>query len=45
MLKTVKDVDVEITVISKDEFEKAINMGREFYIEAIKWGIIVHQQC
>ncbi|MCC6018552.1 MAG: nucleotidyltransferase domain-containing protein [Candidatus Verstraetearchaeota archaeon] len=45
MLKTIKDVDVEITVISKDEFEKAINMGREFYIEAIKWGIIVHQQC
>ena len=43
MLKTVKDVDVEITVISKDEFENAINTGREFYIEATKLGIVVYQ--
>lgn len=43
LLKTIKDVNVEITIVSKDEFENAITMGREYYVEAVKWGIVVYQ--
>jgi predicted nucleotidyltransferase len=41
-LATVKDVDVEITVISEGELERALSEGREFYVNAVKYGVEVY---
>jgi predicted nucleotidyltransferase len=41
-LATVKDVDVEITVISEGELERALREGRMFYVDAVKCGVEVY---
>ena len=41
-LATVKDVDVEITVISEGELERALSGDREFYVNAVKYGVEVY---
>jgi len=41
-LATVKDVDVEITVISRGELERALREGRKFYVDAVKYGVEVY---
>ncbi|MFZ8790326.1 MAG: nucleotidyltransferase domain-containing protein [Acidilobaceae archaeon] len=41
-LATVKDVDVEITVISEGELERALSEGRMFYVDAVKCGVEVY---
>lgn len=38
---SVRDVDVEITVISTHELEKALQENREFYVNTLRQGIIV----
>ncbi len=42
LLKAVKDVDVEVTVISLDELTKAVKGGNEFYLSALMHGIEVY---
>jgi predicted nucleotidyltransferase len=41
ILTSVRDVDVEITVISTHELEKALQENREFYVNTLRQGIIV----
>ena len=41
-LATVKDVDVEITVISRGELKRALREGRMFYVDAVKYGVEVY---
>jgi predicted nucleotidyltransferase len=41
-LATVEDVDVEITVISRGELERALREGRMFYVDAVKYGVEVY---
>ena len=42
MLRTVKDVDVEITLVSVEELKRAVAEGRDFYIQALRSGIVVY---
>ncbi len=37
----VGDVDVEITVVSTYELERAVQEGREFYVDAVRHGVEV----
>jgi predicted nucleotidyltransferase len=41
-LATVKDVDVEITVISEGELERALSKDGMFYVDAVKCGVEVY---
>jgi predicted nucleotidyltransferase len=41
MLASVGGVDVEITVVSRYELEKALDEGREFYVDAVRYGVEV----
>jgi len=41
ILTSVKDVDVEITVISTLELERALQENREFYVDTLKHGVVV----
>ena len=41
-LATVEDVDVEITVISGGELERALSEGRMFYVDGVKCGVEVY---
>jgi len=41
LLTSLKNIDIEITIVSEYELEKAIKENREFYIDAIKNGIVV----
>ena len=41
ILTSVRDVDVEITVIFTHELEKALQENREFYVNTLRQGIIV----
>jgi len=41
MLASVGGVDVEVTVVSKYELEKALDEGREFYVDAVRYGVEV----
>lgn len=41
-IKSIKDVDVEITIVSRHELEQAISIGKHFYVEAIKHGVRVY---
>jgi len=41
MLTSLDDVDVEVTVVSKKELEKALEESRGFYVEAIKYGAVI----
>lgn len=38
---SVGDVDVEITVVSTYELERAVQEGREFYVDAVRRGVEV----
>ena len=38
---SVGDVDVEITVVSTYELERAVQEGREFYVDAVRCGVEV----
>ncbi|MDK6029352.1 nucleotidyltransferase domain-containing protein [Ignisphaera sp. 4213-co] len=42
LMHSIKDVDVEITIVSEKELEEAIKRGNEFYIQAIEKGIVVY---
>jgi predicted nucleotidyltransferase len=41
MLASVGGVDVEVTVVSRYELEKALDEGREFYVDAVRYGVEV----
>jgi len=41
-LAPLNDVDVEITVVSREELEKAIVVGNEFYLDAVRNGRVVY---
>ena len=41
ILASVKDVDVEVTVISEEELEEAVEEGREFFVDALRHGIVL----
>jgi predicted nucleotidyltransferase len=41
LFTSLKDTNVEITIVSKYELEKAIKENREFYVDAIKNGIVI----
>jgi len=41
MLTSLDGVDVEVTVVSKQELEKALEEGRGFYVEAVKHGAVI----
>jgi len=41
MLTSLDGVDVEVTVVSKKELEKALEEGRGFYVEAVKHGAVI----
>jgi len=41
ILTSLRDVDVEITIVSRHELEKALEEDREFYVDAIKYGVTV----
>jgi hypothetical protein len=41
MLASVGGVDVEISVVSRYELEKALDEGREFYVDAVRYGVEV----
>ena len=38
---SVGDVDVEVTVVSRYELERAVQEGREFYVDAVRYGVEV----
>jgi len=41
-LAPLKDVDAEVTVVSREELEKAVTAGNEFYLDAVKNGKVVY---
>ena len=41
-LASLRDVDVEVTVVSREELEKAVTAGNEFYLDAVKSGKVVY---
>jgi len=41
-LAPLKDVDAEITVVSREELERAIAAGNEFYLDALRSGKVVY---
>lgn len=42
MLRAIEDVDVEITLISLEELKRAVYDGRDFYVSAVRNGIVVY---
>ena len=42
MLRAVKDVDVEITLVSLKELKQAVSEERDFYINAVRNGIVIY---
>lgn len=42
LLRAVRDVDVEVTVLSLDEVERAASSGNQFVIEAVERGVEVY---
>lgn len=42
MLRAIKDVNVEITLVSLEELKQAISNGRDFYVNAMRNGIVVY---
>ncbi len=41
-LYSIRDVDVEITVVTEDELREAIEFGKDFYVKALSKGIVVY---
>lgn len=41
-LRALKDVDVEITLVSLEELEKALAEGRDFYVSAVRSGVVIY---
>jgi len=41
-LAPLKDVDAEITLVSREELERAIAAGNEFYLDALRSGKVVY---
>ncbi len=42
LLRAVKDIDVEVTVISLEELLSTIRNGNQFYVDAVMYGIEVY---
>ncbi len=41
-LASLKDVDVEVTVVPREELERAVATGNEFYLDAVKSGKVIY---
>lgn len=39
---SVKDVDVEVTIVTIEELEEAIKLNKEFYVRALEKGVILY---
>lgn len=41
-LYNIKDVDVEVTIVSEEELGEAVKSGRDFYVRVLEKGIVVY---